>query len=55
MATDKNCEGVTRRDCLRLGLSGLIAGGLVGALKARAASPTPSLPRQADADRKSVV
>lgn len=42
-----NCEGVTRRDCLRLGLGGLVAGGFVGALRARAASTT-RLPRQAD-------
>lgn len=35
-----NCEGGSRRDCLRLGLSGLIGGGLVGALQARVlASP----------------
>ena len=27
-----NCEGVTRRDSLVLGLSGLVAGGFCGAL-----------------------
>ena len=32
----KNCEGGTRRDCLRLGLAGLIPGGLVGSLAASA-------------------
>ncbi len=31
-----NCEGMARRDCLRLGLSGLIAGGLSGALRSQA-------------------
>ncbi|QDV47049.1 hypothetical protein Enr13x_69580 [Stieleria neptunia] len=31
-----NCEGLTRRDGLKLGLGGLIAGGLSGALSARA-------------------
>jgi len=36
MALRSNCEGVTRRDCLQLGLQGIIAGGLVGALRARA-------------------
>ncbi len=29
-----NCEGITRRDGLKLGLHGLIAGGLAGALRA---------------------
>ncbi|MCA9174847.1 MAG: DUF1501 domain-containing protein [Planctomycetales bacterium] len=33
----RNCEGATRRDCLQLGLSTLLAGGLGGALRARAA------------------
>lgn len=32
----RNCEGTSRRDCLRLGLSGLLAGGLAGALQATA-------------------
>lgn len=32
----RNCEGTTRRDCLKLGLSGLFAGGLVGSLRATA-------------------
>src|SRR4051794_14410573 len=31
-----NCEGTTRRDCLRLGLGGLLAGGFTGALRATA-------------------
>lgn len=53
-----NCEGASRRDCLRLGLSGLIGGGLVGALRTQAlASPAasvldpdaPKAKRQADA------
>jgi hypothetical protein len=30
-----NCESVTRRDCLRLGLSGLLGGGLIDALRVR--------------------
>ena len=48
MALRSNCEGVTRRDCLKLGLPGIIAGGLVGALRARAAET--SVPtRQAEA------
>jgi uncharacterized protein (DUF1501 family) len=38
MASHKNCEGVSRRDCLQLGLGGLLAGGLVGALRATASA-----------------
>lgn len=45
----KNCEGILRRDSLRLGLGGLIAGGLSGALRARAAEIDTRVPRQADA------
>lgn len=49
----KNCDGLTRRDCLRLGLGGLVGGGLAGALKARAGGPPASSnaspARQADA------
>ncbi len=37
MATRTNCEGVTRRDCLRLGLGTLLGGGLVNVLRLRAA------------------
>ncbi len=43
-----NCEGVTRRDSLRLGLGGLISGGLVGSLRARAAERA-GISTQADA------
>lgn len=32
----QNCEGFSRRDCLQLGLGGLLGGGLVGALQATA-------------------
>jgi uncharacterized protein (DUF1501 family) len=38
MTITRNCEGFTRRDCLQLGLSGLFAGGLVGALRSTAAA-----------------
>jgi hypothetical protein len=47
--TNMNCEGLKRRDCLRLGLGGLIAGGLSGALRAQASEQGASIPRQADA------
>ena len=42
MATRRNCEGISRRDGLRLGLGSLLGGGLVGALQespARSAEP----------------
>lgn len=48
-----NCEGLSRRDGLKLGLGGLIAGGLSGALRQRAtaseASRQPVRKVQADA------
>jgi Protein of unknown function (DUF1501) len=37
MATWKNCAGMTRRDCLQIGLGTLLGGGLATALRARAA------------------
>lgn len=43
-----NCDGMHRRDSLKLGLGGLIGGGLVGALRAQG-SEHPALPREADA------
>jgi Protein of unknown function (DUF1501) len=36
MALHRNCAGVTRRDCLQLGLATLLGGGLASALRARA-------------------
>jgi hypothetical protein len=48
MTTHTNCAGLTRRDCLRLGLSTLLGGGLVHALRARAlAGPESPLPIRA--------
>jgi Protein of unknown function (DUF1501) len=44
----RNCEGFSRRDSLKLGLGGLIAGGLTGALRARA-SEASNIQPQADA------
>ena len=35
MSRSRNCEGISRRDCLKLGLSTLIGGGLVDALRVR--------------------
>jgi hypothetical protein len=42
MTTHRNCEGFTRRDCLKLGLGGLLAGGFVGALRATASAAASS-------------
>ncbi|MEZ6070717.1 MAG: DUF1501 domain-containing protein [Pirellulales bacterium] len=36
MARRTNCEGMSRRDCLQVGLGGLLGGGLAGALRMRA-------------------
>jgi uncharacterized protein (DUF1501 family) len=47
MANYRNCAGITRRDCLQLGLGGLLSGGLVGAL--RATDTASAAPRQAKA------
>jgi hypothetical protein len=44
MTSHRNCQGLTRRDCLRLGLGALLGGGLVDALRLRAlagAAPGP--------------
>ena len=50
----KNCEGISRRDSLVLGLGGLISGGLVGALRASSAAAaghadSTTVKKQADA------
>src|ERR1700744_1019514 len=39
MPIHTNCAGVSRRDCLQLGLTALLGGGLATALRARAAVP----------------
>lgn len=50
MANEKKCDGSTRRDCLKLGLGSLVAGGFVGSLQARAvASDALQKNREADA------
>src|SRR3954467_8029418 len=38
MSANRNCEGTSRRDCLRLGLGGLLGGGLAAALQATASA-----------------
>lgn len=50
MAILKNCDGANRRDCLKLGLGGLVAGGFLGSLEARAvADEQRAKNREADA------
>lgn len=49
MTTRRNCAGVTRRDCLKLGLQGIMAGGLVGALRTQAFAAAPTAAAQAKA------
>lgn len=41
------CDGATRRDCLQLGLSTILGGGLANALRARDSGPDPALPIKA--------
>ena len=51
--TWKTCDGMHRRDCLRLGLGGIIGGGLAGALRAQAfaseSEDSTALTREANA------
>lgn len=50
MNRNRNCEGASRRDCLKLGLGGLVAGGFLGALKGQTlADDSIKNRRQADA------
>jgi hypothetical protein len=44
MTHHKNCSGMTRRDCLQLGLGALLGGGLVHALRVQAAAATGTTP-----------
>jgi uncharacterized protein (DUF1501 family) len=48
MKVRTNCEGMSRRDCLQLGLGGLVSGGLVGALRSKVVA-APGGGRQAKA------
>jgi hypothetical protein len=44
MSVYSNCEGISRRDSLSLGLGALLGGGFVGALRARQNAGQPSTP-----------
>jgi hypothetical protein len=48
MSYSKNCEGLSRRDCLRLGLGTVFGGGLVDALRIRGHASTAA-PKEAAA------
>src|SRR5262249_29269127 len=45
MSQHRNCNGATRRDCLRLGLGTLFGGGLVHALRLSGQAATGSSPQ----------
>jgi hypothetical protein len=44
MSLRKNCQGMTRRDCLQLGLGALAGGGFIELLRARAVAATAKAP-----------
>jgi hypothetical protein len=46
MSVHRNCERVSRRDCLRLGLGALLGGGLADALRVRALAAPAGTPRR---------
>ncbi len=46
MSVYRNCESVTRRDCLRLGLGALIGGGLIDALRLRGQAAMQGVPQR---------
>ncbi len=45
MAIHRNCQGMNRRDCLKLGLGSLLSGGLVDALRLRSSAGDSTAPR----------
>ncbi|HEY3966728.1 MAG TPA: DUF1501 domain-containing protein [Planctomycetaceae bacterium] len=45
MAIHRNCEGIQRRDCLKLGLGALFSGGLVEALRSRSVAGDSTAPK----------
>jgi Protein of unknown function (DUF1501) len=47
MGAYSNCEGVTRRDCLQLGIGGMVGAGLADLLRFTAQAGTTAEPRQA--------
>src|SRR6478752_1393267 len=44
MSLHKNCAGVSRRDCLQLGLGAMFGGGLVHALRLRGVAAETTAP-----------
>ncbi len=48
MAVHRNCQGMTRRDCLQLGLGALAGSGLVDLLRMRARAAEPAARRPAN-------
>src|SRR5882762_4878265 len=45
MAIHRNCEGISRRDCLKVGLGALAGVGLVDALRLRSMAGDSTVPR----------
>ena len=45
MVVHRNCEGMKRRDCLKLGLGALLGGGFVNALRVRATAGEAAAPK----------
>jgi len=45
MASHRNCEGMKRRDCLKLGLGALLGGGFVNALRTRGIAGDAAAPK----------
>ena len=45
MVLHRNCEGIARRDCLKLGLGSLLGGGFVDALRMRASAGAAAAPK----------
>lgn len=55
MALFRNCQGVSRRDSLKLGLGSLVGGGFLGSLKARAAVDEAAVERRADREADACI
>ena len=45
MANHRNCEGMVRRDCLKLGLGAFVGGGFVDSLRLQANAGVPNPPK----------
>ncbi len=55
MTKRRNCEGMTRRNSIQLGMGTLLAGGLVGAIKAKSHAATNSSSRIASQAKRCIL